>query len=269
MSGRDGGPWQLYDDLVDGVDAGLTVSDFLLGSHWAYVRSDRLMGLGATIAGRSGPGPEPGPLRGASLRDVAALARSWDFRQAALGVAALTCFYNELDRVRDLGGLRGVDPADASHRTKKEAFWASADEVAGRKVAVVGHFPYLEQQLAPVCDLTILERAPQRGDYPDTACEYLIPDQDYLFVTGMTLVNKTLPRLLQLAGEHCRVALVGPSVPVAPVLFSYGADNLSSFCVVDPDKLDDLVRRGATLEIFSAGVMASVDAPGAAPTSAG
>ena len=33
-------------------------------------------------------------------------------------------------------------------------------------------------------------------DFLDSACEYILPEQDFVFITGMTLTNKTLPRLL-------------------------------------------------------------------------
>ena len=54
----------------------------------------------------------------------------------------------------------------------------------------------IEELIAPLCRLSILERDPVLGDYPDSACEYILPEQDYVFITGMTLVNKTLPHLL-------------------------------------------------------------------------
>ena len=67
--------------------------------------------------------------------------------------------------------------------------------IKGRKVAVIGRFPNLEP-LAAQCRCTSGNRRPQSGDFPDPACEYLLPSMDYVFITGSTFINKTLPRLL-------------------------------------------------------------------------
>jgi uncharacterized protein (DUF4213/DUF364 family) len=37
------------------------------------------------------------------------------------------------------------------------------------------------------------------GKIPDPACEYLLPSQDFVFCTGVTLINKTAPRIFDLA----------------------------------------------------------------------
>lgn len=69
----------------------------------------------------------------------------------------------------------------------------------------------------------------------DPACEYVIPGADYLFMTGVTLINKTAPRLLDLAANATTV-FVGPSVVMAPFLFRWGVDMLAGSVVADPDQ---------------------------------
>ena len=81
------------------------------------------------------------------------------------------------------------------------------EEMEGKKVAVIGHFPGMEVGRR-ACGLTVLERNPQEGDLPDFAAEYVLPEQDYVFITGTALTNKTMPRLLELS-EHATVGLVG------------------------------------------------------------
>lgn len=115
-----------------------------------------------------------------------------------------------------------------------DAFTVYRNQVAGKKVAVIGHFYRLEQILGGICQLSILEKRPVSGDYPDSACEFLLPLQDYVFATGVTLTNKTLPRLLELS-RHTGLILAGPSVPLAPSLFRWGVRDLQGFVVTDPD----------------------------------
>ena len=76
-------------------------------------------------------------------------------------------------------------------------------------------------------------RAP--GDYPDTACEYLLPEADYVFVSSSSFVNKSAPRLLDLAvGGGAHTVLVGPSTPMHPLLLDLGVDTVTGY-VPDPE----------------------------------
>ena len=84
-------------------------------------------------------------------------------------------------------------------------------------------------------------------DTPDPACEYIIPEQDYLFMTGVTFTNKTMTRLLELArmGNKPHTVLVGPSVVPSPVFFDLGVECLAGSVVVDPEGVRALVERGS------------------------
>lgn len=117
-----------------------------------------------------------------------------------------------------------------------------------------------------ICDLTALERAPHPGDIPDPACEYIIAEQDYLFTTGITLQNKTLPRLLELAREGgTEVIMVGPSVVPASLLFDYGVVCLASSIVLPEraDKVKLAMEQGSRTSIFGAGLQKMrVEKPG-------
>ena len=75
----------------------------------------------------------------------------------------------------------------------------------------------------------------------------------------MTFTNKTLPRLLQIINKNAEVSLVGPSVPLAPVLFDYGITNLSGYIVTKQDKVDEIIRSGGQFTLFDGGKMVSLD----------
>jgi uncharacterized protein (DUF4213/DUF364 family) len=109
-----------------------------------------------------------------------------------------------------------------------------------------------------VCELSILEKRPIPGDYPDSACEFLLPTQDFVFATGVTLINKTFPRLLALSRKTAFI-LVGPSVPLAPFLFDYGVRDLQGFVVTDPERCRKVVNRESQCGlIFDCGKMVSL-----------
>lgn len=252
--------WKLYDDLIKSIPADITVDDYNVARNWTLICAGGNIGVSLTVPDSGMPRSHPGPVAGMSLRDAAALAKSWNFTEASLGVAALNAYYSTWDKAAAFPGF--VRPAsagdDLASRTEKNAFFAFADELAGKKVAVIGHFPHIEKAVAPICELSILERCPSPGDYPDSACEYILPEQDYVFITGMTLINKTLPRLLQIC-QKPKVSLVGPSAPLSPVLWNYGADNISGFVCTEPERMDAIVRMGQQQEIFKSGRMVSIN----------
>lgn len=55
------------------------------------------------------------------------------------------------------------------------------------------------------------------------AASDLIPQADVVAITGSALINHTLDRLLSLAKRQATVPVLGPSTPLSPVLFEYGA----------------------------------------------
>ena len=116
--------------------------------------------------------------------------------------------------------------------------------VRQKKAAIIGHFYNLEKFLTGAASISVLERKPWPGDYPDSACEYLLPQQDFVFITGSAFVNKTLPRLLQLSSA-ARAIVLGPSTPMSPTLFDYGADELSGLApdILTPEQAE-LVSEG-------------------------
>ncbi len=192
-------------------------------------------------------------MEGRPLKEIALLAKSWDYLEAGYGVAAINAFYNTPENAQALSAAFSPEGLKSNTQTE-DAFLCFQKEIVGKKVAVIGHFPYLEERFAPICDLSILERKPAPGDYPDPACEYILPEQDYVFVTGVTLINKTLPRLLELAKKAATV-MVGPSVPLAPVLFEYGASSLCGFVVQDINACRQHVMAEASHGLFVSGTM--------------
>ncbi|WP_124060297.1 Rossmann-like domain-containing protein [Gordonibacter sp. Marseille-P4307] len=227
--------WALYDRMIEGIPEDLKVIDYCLGVHWSCVVAD--CGGGVSYTCRGGAKYRPYDMRGASLREAAALSKSWSFEEATLGIAALNAYYAHPDRaLMRNAAFESDDSGESSRIGRKDAFavFRPRIEEAGRdaKVVVVGHFPNVAQ-IAGYADLTVLERNCQDAfDTPDPACEYVLPHADFLFTTGVTLINKTAPRLLQLAESACSV-MVGPSAVPCQALFDCGLDNISGRVVVD------------------------------------
>lgn len=196
-----------------------------LANRWAAVRTD-LGDVGVAMAYPSGPRApaEAWQVTGRPLREVAALATSWDLRLASVGVAALNAWYAAPDRLAARPGTTWGPETGFFRRL--------AAEVGVRRTVVVGHFPDVESLTG---DVTVLERAPRGDDLPDSAAEYVLPDAELVAITGSTVVNKTLPRLLELA-KDADVHLLGPSAPPHPDAYPPCVVGLAGSCVVDPDR---------------------------------
>ena len=227
--------WDIYDELIKAVPDDLYVEDCIVGLSWILVRS-KATGMAMTMNGGEQPVRGSGSLVGMGVKDLAEYIKSWNFLEAGIGLAAINSALNTAEKAERFSG------ASLPEHTKLDAFKFFLPEIKGKKVAVIGHFPNLEE-IAPFCNLSILERLPQDGDFPDPACEYILPEQDFVFSTGTTLINKTFPRLLELS-KNAKFILVGPSTPLHSPLFERGVDVLAGTVVDDNNQVWSYIREG-------------------------
>lgn len=249
-------PWKLYEELIDGLPEGILVKDYCLGRRWSYLEAESGIGVSLTTSGGA-KRCQNLDLRGRSLREVARLATSWNLEESTLGIAALNAWYSQKERLASFNPLYDDIGFQTEGALKKmDAFEMYRPQMREKNVTVVGHFPNVER-IAGYANLTVLERSCTReNDTPDPACEYILGEQDFVFITGVTLTNKTAPRLLELA-KNATLVLIGPSVVPSPSLFDRGVDMLAGSVVVDDDLLKYVVRScsgrifGEALQMFS------------------
>ncbi len=220
------GPQRLYDDLVLGV-AESAVRRVVVGAKWVAVETAAGLGVAARPTasnGREDAGPEDaGRWTGRSLRDLAALAAgAWDPLDLLVGVAALNAHYNHPGLTGATGN--GLDLFAA---------------VEGR-VVVVGAFPDIARRLPRAA---VIDMAPRDGEYPEAACDWLLPGAEAAAITASAFANRTLPRLLRVAAG-ARVAMIGPGTPLTPRLFAYGVESLAGFVAVDREAVVRCIAGG-------------------------
>lgn len=239
-------PWMLYDEMIAGIPQDIVVTDYCLGVHWSCVAATCGAGVAYTV--RGGSKWRPQDMRGMPLFEMAKLAKSWSFEDATLGIAALNAYYSQPER--PLLATARFEPTLRSGATRAQRLDPFAllkpviEQRNGKaKVVVVGHFPHVAE-IAGYAELTVLERNCRDGiDVPDPGCEYVLPQADFLFTTGVTLANKTAPRLLSLArGAHS--VMVGPSAVPSQVLFDCGLNSVAGRVVTDPEEAMFTVKTG-------------------------
>ena len=229
--------------VIDAVLATLpegSVQEVRIGAFWTgvvtEVRGRRRCGLATTMRGdddhHHGGGaavPDAGGLAEYSAVGLAALARSESQLEASVGVAAI----NSLLPARD---QQWVD---------LNAEQIVVERGAGKRVAVIGHFPFIPRWRDIAGTLWVLEKRPRGEDLPADACAEVLPLADIVAISGTTLINHTFEELMTLCRPDALVLVLGPSTLLSPVMFDYGVDILSGSVVVSTDAVLRAVSEGA------------------------
>ena len=230
--------------LLDSLKDDAPVRQILVGAFWTAVVLDTdppRCGLASTLrAEGTGPWPpvrEPGRLLKHSGRELASLLRSERILEASIGMAA----FNALLR---------VDESVMIEANAEESILARG---SGKRVAIVGHFPFIERVRTAAAQCWVLELQPAPGDLPADQAAMVLPQADVIALTGTSLLNHTFDDLLALCRPDAFVLVLGPSVPLTPLLLESGIDGLSGTLVKDPDRVLLSVGQGATFRQIKRG----------------
>lgn len=214
--------FELYDVLIDGVGDGV-VSSTLTGECWTAVETASSFGMAMTTPVDTMPRMLETQYPGIPLRQLAEAAKSWNLTEAGYGMAAINAFYNTPGNLARLGAYEPF-----------ENYCTDGLDLRGKQIAVVGHLNMPAHVYAQAAGVRILERNPRPGDYPDSACDWLIPQCDIVIITASTLVNKTLPHLLELC-RNAYTILAGPTCPMCPGLLELGIDRIAGLVITHVD----------------------------------
>ena len=236
---------KLLETLPDGE-----VAEVRIGTHWtavvAVVDGARRCGLCSTLfAGHSHDHrrepdvPEAGRLELRPARELAGLALGTRPTLTSVGLAAINAL---LPHQPDLWEDANAEQMIARHGR-------------GRRVVLVGHFPFVPRLREEVGELIVLEQDPGPDDLAAEAAPDVLPGADVVAITGMTLANHTLEGLLELCAPEAFVIVLGPSTPLSPVLFEHGVDLLSGSVVTDIEPVLRVVSQGGNFrQVHRAGV---------------
>lgn len=235
-------PKHFYELLIDHANSSAKVTGVCLGQVWTFCKTENSLGLAMSPAQTSRTLSFPGTLVGKTLTELASWVNDWESGKATIGMAAINCSLNALP-------LPNAQPLGVGNLSVFEHF---LPQLRGEKVVVIGRYPGIDAYQKQL-DLTILERQPQGNDYPDPACEFLLPEADWVFISGSTIPNKTFPRLAQLS-KYATTVLMGPTVPWLPELTEFDIDYLAGVKIEDSVALEQTVAEGGGIRIFSQAV---------------
>jgi len=218
---------------MNSIEEDAPVSEVRRGLHWTAVVSRRC-GLASTVSHGGCAHGAGGGMEGSFTKmtglELARLCLENDPAIATLGLAAINSLINaDHDKHQGMDGLNII----------KEL-------AGGRNISVIGRFPHLNELAENAKNLWVIEKQPMPGDHTEEKGKELIPRSDIVVITSTTLINKTLPGILDLCKEGSVKMLLGPSTPLSPVLFDYGIDILSGSIVTENDVVLRSVSEGAS-----------------------
>jgi uncharacterized protein (DUF4213/DUF364 family) len=225
---------RIIDDLLSTLNYEAPVKDVRQGPFQTAILT-RYCGLASTP---HDPGPHHGktPVKEAGVlldKDAQALARlanSLSPMESAIGMATINSLI-EIDRQRCVE-LNAGDLLAAKGE--------------GKRVAIVGHFPFVLRLRKVVKELWVIEKNPQEGDFTEAEAENLVPQANVVGITATAFTNHTIESLLELCNPNAYVVILGGTAPLSPVLFDYGVDAISGTKVVNPEAVFQCVSQGAT-----------------------
>ena len=225
---------KILDDLLATLNFDAEVKDIRQGPFQTAVVT-RYCGLASTPHD-PGPHQEAAPVKSAgtlmekNALDLAQMAYSPSLLEAAIGMATINSLL-EVDEERCVT-LNAGD--------------LLAERGKGRKVDIIGHFPFVPRLRQVVAELWVIEKQPREGDLLEVEAQQLLPQADVVGITGTAFTNHTIEDLLRLCRPEAYVVLLGGTAPLSPVLFRYGIDAISGTKVDDAEAVLCSVSQGAT-----------------------
>jgi hypothetical protein len=215
---------QLIDEIINSIEPE-PVTDIRVGLKYTAVKVNKRIGLAYNFSESFMPPlKDAGSLIGKKLVN---LSRSWNFIEASIGCAAI----NALLKPKVYQKMNIFD-----HILRTSTRY--------ERIGIVGSFPFVSRLKGK--EVYTFEKKPLQGALPDTAEEELLPKCDLVIISGSTFVNKSLQRLLEISNGYTLV--IGPTTPLTPILFEWGADLLAGVITKDNEVLQIVSEGGGTKE---------------------
>ena len=225
---------KVLDDLIGALTSDAPAREVRIGPFWTAVVS-RAGGLASTVWPEEHEHGatfvrDAGSLSGRSALELAQLAKSDGTLEAGIGLAAINSLLD----------------VDEERCVELNAGDLLIERGRDRTVALVGHFPFVPALRDAARQLSVIELDPKPGDLPAEQAEAVLPEAEVVAITGSAFINHTIERLLGLCRQGSLVLVLGPTTPLSPVLFDYGADMISGTRVVDAELALRCLSEGAT-----------------------
>jgi len=204
----------------------------VVGAHWTGVES-RYCGMASTIQSPcphgEGTVKAAGGLLNMTAGELALFAHSDNSLEASIGLAT----------------INSLIPPPEKNITRINALQYLADNGAGKKIAIFGHFPYINNIASSAEQMFVFELAPSDEEHSLQEVPDLLPLADMVAITSNSIINHTLEGILPHIKPSAFVMMLGPSTPLSPVLFDYGIQILAGVRIINKDLMFTSISQGA------------------------
>ena len=190
--------------------------------------------------------PLSGRLKGRTAAEYLEYIFDKNILKRTLGIAtlnALTSLYWQLQPPTDYTIEYGYNAFDDVDPAKY-----------GYSVVVGALVPMLKKLISADADFTVMEmdsrtlKGRELDHYaPPSEADKCVPKADLMVITGVTVLNDTLPSLLEMRKPGAEIIVTGPTVSMLPdAFFRRGVTTLGGIAVTNPDELLDLLCEGGS-----------------------
>lgn len=232
---------RIIDRLCQQLPADATVQDAVIGIFWTFVRTQYGSALSATAHRwiEDPPGaviPDAGSLIGKRVRDLATLYDSQSLTARSLANAAISASFSSAD-------MTGCE-FPGSGQNLLQIFCNKFDRP--HRIALIGHFHFAEELAQMGCELDIYELDPRcaQGEIPASQIPARLPLADIVVMTSSTILTHSTEDILAVARPDAMKMIVGPTVPLHPLLWDYGFDAVCASVVDDPERVRAAASQG-------------------------
>jgi len=223
----------IIDDLISQIESH-PVKEIAMGVLCTAVQSGSC-GLSSTL--RYGIDPhspirEAGKLKVKSSIELARYLYSDNLLEASIGMAA----------------LNSALPKEEFKFTTINATNIILKKGAGKCVAVIGHFPFVEQRGNPFKKLMVFEKFPRDGDLREEDIPIYLPEADVVAITATSIPNHSFKNIMEHVSPYSYRIMLGPTTPISTVLFDYGIDTLGGSIVRDELSVISQVKEGISFK---------------------
>ncbi len=117
-----------------------------------------------------------------------------------------------------------------------------------KRVAIIGHFPFIQKMQGKFKELMVFEKSPKLGDLEENLIPRKLPAADIVAVTATTIANKSLGNILSNCRKDATKMIIGPSTPMCKATFELGFDYVAGTLVEDTALLKEGIIKGCAFK---------------------
>jgi uncharacterized protein (DUF4213/DUF364 family) len=226
----------VLETLLLDIPNGWRVSDVYVGANWTLALAHDSTGLQ-----RAGVAATPSEIRPNSRFQIGHYAHEED----AQGVVRILLSGDETESAVGLATLNALNQPNESLLSSADAADWLAAQSEGRRVAVFGRFPFVEDEIRPFArQVWVFEQAPQAGEFGAVDMAAVLPQAEIVAITSSSILNHTIDLILSHTKPDSLVVLLGPSTPLNVKLFDCGIAALFGVKVLDVGQVIESVIAG-------------------------